>query len=124
MPRLRQVERKPCEKEPGERGYAILADIDAYQHAMAQQHLHRGPCEGVLFRARLSVGIHQATAAFDGFNLRRRDARMILDTVDVREPDQREHNAERAQEPEAALPTVPMKKPSEDGREDRQREVL
>ena len=34
--RLGQIERKPGEKEPGEGGDAVLADVDAHQHAMAQ----------------------------------------------------------------------------------------
>ena len=68
--RLRKVERKPCEKEPGERGDAVLADVDADQHAIAQQHFDRGPGERVLaLRSCPCVGVHQAAAALDEFNL-------------------------------------------------------
>ena len=71
VPRLRKVKRKPGEEEPGERGDAVLADVNAHQHAMAEQHLYRGPGQRVLLRAGAGVGVHQASAALDHFNLPR-----------------------------------------------------
>ena len=81
--RLRQVERKPGEKKPGERGDAVLADVDAHQHAIAQEHFHRRPGERVLFDGSGGVGVHQAAAALDDFDFCLRNARMLLDAVDV-----------------------------------------
>ena len=124
--RLCQVDGKPCEEEPGQRGDAVLADVDADQHAMAQQHLDRGPGECVALRGSHipMVGIHQTAAAFDGLDFGVRDARMLLYAVNVREPDQCQCEAQHAHEPEATLPAVRMNDPSEDRREDQQREIL
>ena len=91
--RLREVKRKPGEKKPGERGDAVLADVNADQHAIAEKLLHRGPGERVLLHACCGVGIDQAAAALDGFDLRLRNARMLFDAVDVGEPDRGEHDS-------------------------------
>ena len=124
MPRLRQVKRKPREKKPRQRRYAVLTDVDPNQHAMAQQHLYRGPGQRVLLHAPLTFGIYQAAAALDGLNLRRRNARMVRNPVDVCEPDDRQRRAQGAQEPEAALPSELVQQPAEDRRKNWQSEVL
>ena len=54
-----------------------------------KQHLDRGPGEGVLLRAGLGVGVHQAAAALDEVDLGGGDARMLVDAEDVGEPEQR-----------------------------------
>ncbi len=58
------------------------------------------------------------------FDLRLRNPRMLLDAVDVGEPNDRQQPAQRAQEPEAALPSGGVNQPSEDRREDGQRKIL
>jgi len=99
---LRKVQRKPGEKEPGQGIDAVLADVDADQHAIAEEHFDGGPGERVLSGAGGSVCIDQAAAALDGFDLGRRDARMVFDAEDVGVPDRGEHATERAQEPKQA----------------------
>src|SRR6202161_4339117 len=101
MPRLGQIYRKPGQEKPGQRGDAVLAEVDAYQHAVAQQVLDRSPGEQTsLPRART----HQTAALLDDFNLRSRDTGMVSDIVDVLDPDQSKDQAQYTHEPKAAPP--------------------
>ncbi len=49
---------------------------------------------------------------------------MLSYAINVPKPDQGQHRTERSHEPEAAFPASRMNDPSEDGREDQQREIL
>jgi hypothetical protein len=82
MARLREIKREPGEKEPSESCDAVLADVHAHQHAIAEELLHRGPGEGVFLYACGGVCVDQAAAALDDVDFGLRDSRMLLYAVD------------------------------------------
>src|ERR1700733_11074150 len=121
MPRLGQIYRKPGQEKPGQRGDAVLAEVDTYQHAVAQQVLDRSPGEQTsLPRA----GADQTAALLDDFNLRSRDTGMVPDIVDILDPDQSKNEAQYTHEPKAAPPASGVDNPAQDRGEDHQREIL
>src|ERR1700677_3033919 len=121
MPCLRQINGKPGEKKPSQRGDAVLAEVDTDQHAMTQQLLDRSPGKQTsLPRA----GTDQTTALLDGVNLGGRDAGMVSDIVDILDPDQSKDEAEYAHEPKAAPPACRVNNPAQNGGEDHQRKIL
>src|SRR5271156_3925332 len=66
VPRLGQIDGKPGEEKPGQRGNAVLAEVNTNQHAMTQQLLDRCPGKQTSFSC---AGVDQTSALLNEVNL-------------------------------------------------------
>src|ERR1700761_6678883 len=124
MPGLGKIYREPGEEKPGQCRDAILAEINANQHAMAQQLFDDCPGEQGSLGSWGTIGIHESPALLYVRDLGRGNARVAANVVNAAKPDPRKDESQCAHKPEAAFPSGHVGKPSQDGREDPQRKIL
>ena len=118
---LDEIDREPGQEEVGDRGDAVLRDVDAEQHAIGEQLLDEAPLRRVLLILRprvhgleaapldvvefeFSAGdvlfllglvhIDQRAALFDVVQFGRAQARMVLRAVNDFQPDEADENAD------------------------------
>src|SRR5574338_93768 len=123
---LDQVDREPGEEEVGEGGDAVLADIDAQQHAVAQQFLDARPGMDLLglVGGLGTVEIDQGAALLQVLQFAGADGGVVLGTIDGLEPREGHEDAQPAHEEEDARPAIGVHQPAHDRREEHGGEVL
>ncbi|MNP02567.1 hypothetical protein D3C76_944240 [compost metagenome] len=123
---LDQIDGEPSDIEPGDRADAVLADEHAQQHAALEQQAHFGQRTAALFLGQRGLGfeVDQCFAFAQVIQLFAVHFWVADWQVIIFPPDRGNAETDGAHDDEHVLPAEGVAKPTHEGREERQRDVL